>query len=46
MNEDGAQEDFTPDQINYADVTYIASLMAKVIQDVDANGLYKPEQNG
>jgi hypothetical protein len=46
MNEDGAQEDFTPDQINYADATYITRLMALIIQDVDTNGLYKPEQTG
>ena len=43
---DGTQEGFTPDQINYADAGYIGKLMALIMQDVDANGLYKPEQNG
>ena len=43
---DGTQEGFTPDQINYADAGYIGKLMALIMQYVDANGLYKPEQNG
>ena len=46
INSDGVEEGFEPESINYADATYITKLMALIMQDVDANGLYKPEQNG
>jgi hypothetical protein len=46
LNSDGAEEDFVPASINYADATYITKLMKLVQIDIEENGLYIPEQNG